>query len=150
MKKWKPLEWAEESGQILKSVGPFLDRRARERQIYGYRKQYTSAADKPTRAQSMRARMAMGKVYFPRNASWAEALVDELLKFPNGRNDDQVDVLSLFGRMLDHLVSGQVPKAEKSLNDRIAEAAIEARRGDVIINKVIRQGRERRSRRKRI
>ena len=120
MKQWQPLAWGEEKGQILKSLGPFIDKRMRERKIYGYRHQYSSAADKPTRAQAIRGRMAMGKVYLPRNAPWAEALVDELLKFPNGRNDDQVDVLSLFGRMLTGMLSGKVPeKKPKEIDTRL-------------------------------
>ena len=40
------------------------------------------------------------RLYFPRNAPWVDALVRELLQFPTGKFDDQVDVLSLFGRML--------------------------------------------------
>ena len=101
---YKPLTWAEEKGQIEKSVGPFLNKRMRERRVYCHQKQYSSAHDKPTRAQSIVARMAMGKVYFPRNAPWVDELVSELLRFPYGKTDDQVDVLSLFGRMLNGMI----------------------------------------------
>lgn len=110
--KWKPLMWAEERGQIISSVGPFLDRRLRERRIFPYRRQFTSSHDKQTRAQSIRGRMAMGKVYFPRREPWANDLVNELLRFDAGKNDDQVDVLSLVGRMLDVMVPGTAPKRE--------------------------------------
>jgi hypothetical protein len=48
----------------------------------------------------------MGKVYFPRHAEWTADLVSEMLRFDAGKNDDQVDVLSLFGRMLAGLVRG--------------------------------------------
>lgn len=104
---WKPLEWGEEKGQILNSVGPFLEKRMRERKVYFYRRQFPSVNDKPTRAQSIRGRTAMGKVYLPRNAPWATDLIAELMAFPNGRTDDQVDVLGTFGRMLDHMVAGK-------------------------------------------
>lgn len=110
--KWKPLMWAEERGQIISSVGPFLDRRLRERRVFPYRRQFTSSHDKQTRAQSIRGRMAMGKVYFPRREPWANDLVSELLRFDAGKNDDQVDVLSLVGRMLDVMVPGTAPKRE--------------------------------------
>lgn len=110
--RWKPLMWAEERGQIISSVGPFLDRRLRERRIFPYRRQFTSSHDKQTRAQSIRGRMAMGKVYFPRREPWANDLVSELLRFDAGKNDDQVDVLSLVGRMLDVMVPGTAPKRE--------------------------------------
>jgi predicted phage terminase large subunit-like protein len=112
MSKWHPLMWAEEQGQILRSLGPFIVRRQRERRIYGYRKAFTSSHDKPTRAQAIRGRMAMGKVYFPKLMPWATDLVSEMLRFPAGRNDDQVDVMSLIGRMLGTLEAGDDIKAE--------------------------------------
>jgi predicted phage terminase large subunit-like protein len=112
---WKPLQWAEETGQIEKGVGPFLNKRQLERSAYCYRDGFRSGADKPTRAQSIRGRMAMGKVYLPRNAPWANDLVSELLRFPAGKNDDQVDVMGLFGRMLDRMVKGSKPPEETDI-----------------------------------
>ena len=115
MQRWRPLMWAEEQGQIIRSLGPFIEKRQMERRLFfTYRKQFSSAHDKPTRAQSIRGRMAMGKVYFPKRAPWAADLVSELLRFPAGKNDDQVDVLSLIGRMLDELIPGTAPKAEEA------------------------------------
>jgi predicted phage terminase large subunit-like protein len=100
---WKPLMWAEENGQIVKGVGPFLKTRMRERKAYFRREQYTPSADKATRAQSFRGRAAMGMIYIRRGAPWASDLVAELARFPFGKNDDQVDVLSLFGLALDDM-----------------------------------------------
>jgi hypothetical protein len=40
-------------------------------------------------------------------------LVAELLKFPIGKYDDQVDVLSLLGRILNRMTSGPRPAPEK-------------------------------------
>jgi hypothetical protein len=34
VKKWRPSFWAEEHGQIISGVGPFLERRAIERHAY--------------------------------------------------------------------------------------------------------------------
>ncbi len=112
MEKWKTLNWAEEKGQIEKSVGPFLDKRMRERRVYRRREQFTSATDKASRARSIQARTSMGKVYFPKGAPWVENLVHELLSFPTGVNDDQIDVLSLFGRMLDDMSRGRNPQVK--------------------------------------
>ena len=112
MKHHEPMGWAEEKGQIEKSVGPFLRKRMRERKVHCVRRQYTSTRDKATRARSIQARMHSGKVYIPRNAPWTADLVAELLRFPAGKNDDQVDVLSLFGRMLDRLIPGRTPPPE--------------------------------------
>jgi len=115
MRQYKPLMWAEEAGQILKSLDPIIDKRMRERKVYGLRKQFTSTSDKAVRAQSIRARMAMGKVYFPKNAEWMPEFKREMLMFPNGRNDDQVDALGLIGRMIDSMVAGkEQPKIRQS------------------------------------
>tara|TARA_R110000764_G_scaffold157283_2_gene245126 strand:- start:1049 stop:2584 length:1536 start_codon:yes stop_codon:yes gene_type:complete len=111
--KWKPRLWGEESGQIIKSIGPFLSRRMRERRAYFTREQFVPTKDKSTRAQSIRGRMAMGKIFFPRE-SFTQDLVSELLRFPVGRHDDQVDVLSLFGIMLEKFYGRGAPKPVES------------------------------------
>lgn len=108
MAKREPLVWAEEQGQIIKSVGPFLDRRAAERGIYCAREQFPSASDKATRARSFQARMASGKVFLPRNAPWVAEFISELLTFPAGKNDDQVDAASLLFRLLAEMTSREV------------------------------------------
>ena len=56
---WKPMMWAEEQGQIKAGVGPFLDRRQRERQAYVFRRTFPTRGDKAVRAQSIRGRMAL-------------------------------------------------------------------------------------------
>ena len=53
--------------------------------------------NKVQRAQSMLGRMAMGKVFFPKEAPWAQRAVDQLLKFPNSRHDDFVDAFDMLG-----------------------------------------------------
>jgi phage terminase large subunit-like protein len=40
------------------------------------------------------ARFEAGQVYLPREAVWLGAYLSELLAFPAGRNDDQVDATS--------------------------------------------------------
>ena len=110
---WETEAWGEEAGQIIKSVGPFIEKRMKETGNYFYRRQYPSTADKEARAQAFRGRMAQGKVYFPRGAPWVEVLVSELLGFPTGKNSDQVDVLSLFGRMLTGMRPGKEPDKPK-------------------------------------
>ena len=111
MKLWATLQWAEEKGQIEKGVGPFLQKRQLERKVYNYRKAFSTATgDKAARAQPIRGRMAMGKVYVPSRAPWAVDFVQELLRFPAGTHDDMVDTLALIGRMLDELVPGTKAK----------------------------------------
>jgi len=109
---WKPLGWAEETGQIRAGVGPFLDRRMRERQAYVARETFPTRGDKAVRAQSIRGRMALDGLYVPVNAPWYEAFRSELLTFPTGRNDDQVDALGLIGQLLDKFVVPMISKPE--------------------------------------
>ena len=106
----KPLMWVEESGQIIKSIGPFLEKRMREERVYCRREQVASAADKPTRSRSIQARTSMGRVYLPSKAPWLADFTQELLVFPAGKHDDQVDAFGLIGRMLDELIPASKPK----------------------------------------
>jgi predicted phage terminase large subunit-like protein len=108
--KWKPLFWAEERGQIISGIGPYLQRRAIERRAYTAREQFVSRGDKATRAQSFRGRMAMLGLYVPTRALWYPALHSELLSFPAGKYDDQVDALGLIGQLLDRITAGQKPR----------------------------------------
>ena len=109
MEKWKPIMWAEEGGQIEKSVGPFLLREQMNRKIYTRRMQFSSSTDKPSRARSIQGRVAMLGLWLPSGALWANDVETELLKFPTGRNDDIVDTLSLIGRMIAGLEKGTEP-----------------------------------------
>jgi hypothetical protein len=61
--EWRPIGWAEETGQIRAGIGPFLDRRMRERKAYVAREQFPTRGDKAVRAQSIRGRMALEGLY---------------------------------------------------------------------------------------
>ena len=107
---WQPIGWAEETGQIRASVGPFLDRRQRERRTYVARAQFPTRGDKSIRAQSIRGRMAMDGLYVPTGEHWYPALRSELLSFPAGKHDDAVDALGLIGQILDRMSAGTKPQ----------------------------------------
>lgn len=109
--EWKPMEWAEEQGQIKSGIGPFLDRRQQERRAYVVRTVFpTRGGDKAIRAQSARGYIAQHGLYVPRNAPWYPSFISEMLSFPAGKHDDQVDMLGLFGQLLDRVMSGSKPK----------------------------------------
>jgi predicted phage terminase large subunit-like protein len=115
----KPIGWAEEQGQIKAGVGPYLDRRQRERKAYCSREAFPTRGDKAVRAQSIRGRMALEGLYVPINAPWYPALRSELLSFPAGKHDDQVDALGLVGQLLDNMQAGSKPRVtEKPKRDR--------------------------------
>jgi predicted phage terminase large subunit-like protein len=107
--KWSPREWGEESGQIKSAVGPFLGKRQMETNAFVFRRSFPSKSDKGVRAQAIRGRMAVQGLYVNTLQPYYEAFRAELLSFPAGKHDDQVDALSLLGQMLDHIVQGEAP-----------------------------------------
>jgi predicted phage terminase large subunit-like protein len=110
---WKPVAWAEEGGQIRAGIGPFLERRMRERSAYVKRRQFPARGDKTVRAQSIVGRMGLEGLYLPAAADWVPALRAELMRFPQARNDDQVDALGLVGQLLDIMLIGKAPAQPK-------------------------------------
>jgi predicted phage terminase large subunit-like protein len=115
VREWKPREWAEEQGQIKAGVGPFIERMQRERQAFVYRRTFPTRGDKAVRAQSIRGRIALHGLYVPQHASWVAGLRSELLSFPAGKYDDQVDALGLIGQLLDTISAGNKPQPAEAL-----------------------------------
>jgi phage terminase large subunit-like protein len=59
----------------------------------------------------------MGKVWLPKNAPWKADLLNQLMRFPAGKFDDGVDVLSLFGRGLVHIGGANTPVYDINATD---------------------------------
>jgi predicted phage terminase large subunit-like protein len=97
MAKYHPMMWWAEKGQIQKSIGPFLRKRMLEKRVFCSIDEIAPIADKQARAQSINARMSMGRVYLPRFTRWYADARDQLLKFPHSGFDDFVDTLALIG-----------------------------------------------------
>jgi hypothetical protein len=57
---------------------------------------YTPRDDKETRFAVQTAKIERGMILIPREADWLPAFKHELLAFPNGKNDDQVDSMTQF------------------------------------------------------
>ncbi len=117
----KPIGWAEETGQIKSGVGPFLAKEQRRRQAWCAREQFPTRGDKAIRAQSIRGRAASAGIYYQADAPWWPELKSELLSFPAGKHDDQVDALGLVGQLLDRMLTGDRPKKpeEKPMDDYV-------------------------------
>jgi predicted phage terminase large subunit-like protein len=115
----KPFAWFGEAGVIQKAIQPMLKRRMLERGAHCRMEWLPSISDKPTRARGFQARAAMGAVYFEPGAD-----VEEFIRFPAGKNDDDVDTASLIGRALDeaHPAIAQSEPDKRKKVDRWAKA----------------------------
>lgn len=113
--KWKPIGWAEETGQIKSALGPQINVRQRARQAFVYREVFPTRGDKAVRAQSIRGRMALDSLHAAADAPFLADFIRELLTFPVGVNDDQVDALGLVGQLLDKMFSKEVEESAKAV-----------------------------------
>lgn len=100
VKRWQPVEWGEEKGQIIKSLDSFILLEQQRENAWTYRNQYTSATDKHQRGQSFRAMASQRRVYLPRRAPWAKDLLERLVRFGSVARDDDHDACSILGRMV--------------------------------------------------
>ena len=100
---YRPEIFIAEEGVIEKSIGPFLYAEMVRRKIYINLMTKVPIKDKMARAQSIKARMRAGGIEFDLNAEWFPILQAELLAFPRGRYDDQVDSLAWLGLFLDEI-----------------------------------------------
>lgn len=113
VEKWRPMGWAEERGQIRSAMGPLIRKRMMERHLFMARKDFPAHTEKEIRAQPIRGRMSMMGLNVPVFKPWYEAFKRELMSFPAGRTDDQVDALGLIGQILDVMIAGKPAPADQ-------------------------------------
>ncbi|OUW88854.1 MAG: hypothetical protein CBD86_01925 [Gammaproteobacteria bacterium TMED226] len=119
---WKPSIIGIEKGHIEMALGPLLEKRVRERGLYEayFKDLKTGRRDKEARARAIQGRMQQGMVYLPRDALFTGPLVAELLRFPNGIHDDQVDALAWVGLMMTEFATYRAPVIhEPSWRDKL-------------------------------
>lgn len=96
-KKWRVIKWYSEAGTIRRASESYIN----DTMNRGYRYKMVwlpsnrSKIHNATAAvsASFQAMADAGKIYIPR-CEWGDALIDQCLKFPNGKHDDKVDVMS--------------------------------------------------------
>lgn len=119
---YNPVLQGIEDGQISMTLEPFIISRMNEsRQKFNYIKLKTRGNDKQTRARPIQGRMEQGRVHFPASAPWFQEMQNEMLAFPSGKHDDQVDALAWIGQMILMLAPEREkrPPPKKSWRDRL-------------------------------
>lgn len=120
--KYTPHCWFGEAGPIRRSVEPYLAKRMQEREAYCRIEWIASISDKPTRTRAIQAMASMGKIFFPKNCTWKNELITQMLKFPHGKYDDGVDVMGLFGVGMEFIKSPKMKRKEKSTHQHYNHA----------------------------
>jgi len=107
-----------EDGQIWKSLASQFKLRCNERNLFPSHELLQPLTDKLVRAGPLKGRMQLGKVFVKNNQPWTEIFVRELMTFPAGKHDDQVDGASWCVR-LTLARSAPKPPGEKTQQSKL-------------------------------
>ena len=112
-KTYEPEAIGVEQMMITQSLGPFLRESMIKENIYPNIVQLKHGGkDKVTRARSIQGRMRAKTIKFDKQADWYPTFEDEVLKFPRGVKDDQVDAFAWLGMLLDMITEAPTEKEE--------------------------------------
>lgn len=112
-----------EDGQIWRAIEALLKKRMRERKVYPSIVVLKPISDKMARARPLQGRMQQGMVSFSDKGEWYDACRTEMLRFPAGVHDDQVDALAWMTQMAIGREPPQKPKKKEppSWRDRLTK-----------------------------
>lgn len=118
---YDPMAVGVPNDNIWKGSKPFLETLFRETNCYPHIVELPDAGDKIQKAKSAQGLAAHGRIFLPAATlveqytppAWLPDLESEILMFPMGKNDDQVDGLSAIGRLLREISGGSVSVPEK-------------------------------------
>lgn len=98
--KHRPIAWFPEDDNNWKSAAGFITKMMREQQTFARIEPISPhGSDKAAKAQSFQGMASMGRVWIPEGPE-GDDVIDQYLKFPAGKNDDEVDAASLIGRAI--------------------------------------------------
>lgn len=128
---WKPDFLGVEDGQIWKTLRAQFETRMVERQVFQAYEVLQPLTDKIVRASPLKGRMQLRKVFIRAKMRWTEPFVRELMVFPGGKHDDQVDAAAWCTRLtLNHLPKKPPPPPPpKSWKDKL-NGLVNGRGGD--------------------
>lgn len=102
---YEPEAFGIEKMMVSQAIGPFLrEEMIRNDTFLNIVEIGHQGKDKPQRARNIQARMRAKTCKFDKAADWYPAFEDELLKFPRGIKDDQVDAWAYMGTLLDKMI----------------------------------------------
>lgn len=114
--QWRPHLVGMEEGHIRMAIGPFLEKRMRERRLtsMAIEKLPPGRRDKAARARPLQGRMQQGMVKWPRHAIWMDMVQSEFLGFMAGaKHDDIVDAFAWIGLMINEIVPAKGRKTTR-------------------------------------
>lgn len=126
-KLYDPVAMGVEDMQISKAIGPFLrEEMIKNNTFISLLPLKHGGKDKQTRARSIQARLRAHGVRFDKEGDWYPNFENEMLSFPRGKHDDQVDAFAYLGLLLDMLI--EAPSREE-IEDELYADEIEASGG---------------------
>lgn len=114
LKRYKPLTFTGESGQIRRAIEPFLVGALERESVYVNIEWLAPVGDKVARSRGSCGMASMGKFYIP-ETDWGDRLVQQLVEFPTSNMDHSVDAVSQIGRLMDMYGSTMKPVVEEPL-----------------------------------
>lgn len=101
IQRHRPFAWFPEDDNNWKSISGFVTKTMREQQVFCRVEPISPHGnDKQIKAQPFQAMAASGRVWIPAGPM-GDDVIDQYIKFPNGRNDDEVDSAAIIGRAID-------------------------------------------------
>ncbi len=85
-----------ENGQLGMAINPLLQARCVRERVYdlAIEKLMPGRADKEARARTLQGMLRQGRVWFKKDAEWLPDIRQEMIQFPHGKHDDQVDAMA--------------------------------------------------------
>lgn len=107
--KHKPLCWFPEDDNNWKSAAGFVRRIMKEQRVAcRIEPMSPHGGDKQVKSQAFQALSASGRVWIPEGTE-GDDVIEQYLKFPNGKYDDEIDAAGIVGRAVDMMRDARIP-----------------------------------------
>lgn len=100
IRRYKPFAWFPENDTTWRNMAPFVTAALRKANQGIRIEPLGTSGDKISKARGFQGLAAQGRVWLP-DTQEGDEILDEYLRFPAGKHDDEVDAAALIGRALD-------------------------------------------------